>query len=63
LLAGSRLDTLTVTFADGHAEIHRWRSAEVLRSQQMGTQRTKWEFMNVAATNPDLVWLRRHAKE
>jgi prepilin-type N-terminal cleavage/methylation domain-containing protein/prepilin-type processing-associated H-X9-DG protein len=50
-----------VTFADGHAEIHRWRSAEVLRSQQMGAQRTKWEFMNVAATNPDLVWLRRHA--
>jgi prepilin-type N-terminal cleavage/methylation domain-containing protein/prepilin-type processing-associated H-X9-DG protein len=50
-----------VTFADGHAEIHRWRSPEVLRTQQMGTQTKKWEFMPVAATNPDLVWLRAHA--
>jgi prepilin-type N-terminal cleavage/methylation domain-containing protein/prepilin-type processing-associated H-X9-DG protein len=50
-----------VTFADGHAEIHRWRSPEVLRPQQMGTQTKKWEFMPVAATNPDLIWLRTHA--
>jgi prepilin-type N-terminal cleavage/methylation domain-containing protein/prepilin-type processing-associated H-X9-DG protein len=50
-----------VTFADGHAEIHRWRSPEVLRTQQMGTQTKKWEFMPVAATNPDLIWLRAHA--
>jgi prepilin-type N-terminal cleavage/methylation domain-containing protein/prepilin-type processing-associated H-X9-DG protein len=50
-----------VTFADGHAEIHRWRSPEVLRTQQSGTQKTKWEFMNVKATNPDLIWLRNHA--
>jgi prepilin-type N-terminal cleavage/methylation domain-containing protein/prepilin-type processing-associated H-X9-DG protein len=50
-----------LTFADGHAEIHRWRSAEILRSQQSGAQKTKWEFMNVAAANPDLVWLRAHA--
>ena len=49
-----------VTFADGHAEIHRWRSPEVLRSQQMGTQSKKWEFMPVAANNVDLVWLRDH---
>jgi prepilin-type processing-associated H-X9-DG protein len=50
-----------VTFADGHAEIHRWRTPEVLRSQQMGTQATKWEFMPVAANNLDLQWLRTHA--
>jgi len=50
-----------VTFADGHAEIHRWRSPEVLRAQQMGAQVKKWEFMTVAATNPDLIWLRAHA--
>ncbi len=50
-----------VTFADGHAEIHRWRSPEVLRTQQLGIQTKKWEFMPVAATNPDLVWLRNHA--
>jgi prepilin-type N-terminal cleavage/methylation domain-containing protein/prepilin-type processing-associated H-X9-DG protein len=49
-----------VTFADGHAEIHRWRSPEVLRSQQIGNQAKKWEFMAVGATNADLVWLRAH---
>jgi prepilin-type N-terminal cleavage/methylation domain-containing protein/prepilin-type processing-associated H-X9-DG protein len=50
-----------VTFADGHAEIHRWRSPEVLRSQQAGAQSKKWEFMPVSANNLDLQWLRRHA--
>jgi len=50
-----------LTFADGHAEIHRWRSPEILRRQQVGKQNQKWEFMNVQATNPDLVWLRAHA--
>jgi len=50
-----------VTFGDGHAEIHRWRSPEVLRTQQMGTQTKKWEFMAVGATNVDLIWLRAHA--
>ncbi len=50
-----------VTFADGHAEIHRWRSSEVLRSQQVGTQSKKWEFMPVAANNVDLLWMRTHA--
>ena len=49
-----------VTFADSHAEIHHWRSPEVLRAQQTGTQSKKWEFMPVAARNPDLVWLRAH---
>ncbi len=49
-----------LTFADGHAEIHRWRSPEVLRSQQSGTQTRKWEFMAVPANNVDLVWLRAH---
>jgi prepilin-type processing-associated H-X9-DG protein len=50
-----------LTFADGHAEIHRWRTPEVLRSQQSGTQARKWEFMPVSASNVDLVWLRAHA--
>ncbi len=49
-----------VTFADGHAEIHHWRSADVLRAQQLGKQNKKWEFMNVTAANPDLTWLRAH---
>lgn len=50
-----------VTFADGHAEIHRWRSAEVLPSQQIGAQKAKFEFKPVAASNVDLVWLRARA--
>jgi prepilin-type N-terminal cleavage/methylation domain-containing protein/prepilin-type processing-associated H-X9-DG protein len=50
-----------LTFADGHAEIHRWRTPEVLRSQQTGAQTKKWEFMAVAASNADLIWLRAHA--
>ncbi|MCZ7636079.1 MAG: type II secretion system GspH family protein [Verrucomicrobia bacterium] len=50
-----------VTFADGHAEIHRWRSEQLLRRQQLGTQTQKNEFTAVPATNPDLVWLRTRA--
>jgi len=58
--AGYHAGSGGVTFADGHAEIHRWRSPEVLRSQQMGTQSKKWEFMPVKADNVDLLWLRAH---
>ena len=50
-----------VTFADGHAEIHRWRSPEVLPSQQIGAQKAKFEFKPVSANNVDLVWLRARA--
>ena len=50
-----------VTFADGHAEIHRWRSAEVLVPQQSGVEVVKHEFLPVSPNNPDLVWLRAHA--
>ena len=49
-----------VTFADGHAEIHRWRSAE-LQAPQQSNQTVKHEFTAVAANNVDLVWLRAHA--
>ncbi len=50
-----------LTFADSHAEIHRWRTTEVLRSQQMGAQAKKWEFMAVSAKNADMLWMRDHA--
>ena len=50
-----------VTFADGHAEIHRWRSPEVLQPQQSGVETVKKEFLAVATGNPDLAWLRAHA--
>jgi prepilin-type N-terminal cleavage/methylation domain-containing protein/prepilin-type processing-associated H-X9-DG protein len=49
-----------VTFADGHAEIHRWRSAELQARQQMSVQTKKWEFLAVRADNVDLQWLRAH---
>jgi prepilin-type processing-associated H-X9-DG protein len=49
-----------VTFADGHAEIHRWRSAELQAPQQFGGQSIKHEFTTVAANNVDLLWLRAH---
>jgi len=49
-----------VTFADGHAEIHRWRSAELQAPQQIGGQNVKHEFTPVAANNVDLLWLRAH---
>ncbi len=49
-----------VTFADGHAEIHRWRSAE-LQAPQQSYQGVKHEFTAVSANNVDLVWLRAHA--
>jgi prepilin-type processing-associated H-X9-DG protein len=50
-----------LTFADGHAEIHRWQSAELQISQQQGAQTVKREFTTVKANNPDLIWLRKHA--
>jgi len=50
-----------VTFADGHAEIHRWRSVEVQARQQTGAQGSKFEFRPVAPDNPDLLWLRARA--
>jgi prepilin-type N-terminal cleavage/methylation domain-containing protein/prepilin-type processing-associated H-X9-DG protein len=49
-----------VTFADGHAEIHRWRSAELQAAQQV-VEAVKHEFTMVSANNVDLVWLRAHA--
>lgn len=49
-----------VTFADGHAQIHRWRSAE-LQAPQQTFERVKHEFAMVSPNNVDLVWLRAHA--
>jgi len=59
--AGYHMGSGAVTFADGHAEIHLWRSPEVLVRQQSGVETAKKEFLPVSPTNPDLVWLRAHA--
>jgi prepilin-type N-terminal cleavage/methylation domain-containing protein/prepilin-type processing-associated H-X9-DG protein len=49
-----------VTFADGHAEIHRWRSAE-LQAPQQGIEILKHQFTTVSPSNVDMLWLRAHA--
>ena len=50
-----------VTFADGHAEIHRWRTAEVLKGQISGTPSAQITEVPCAADNADMLWLRDHA--
>ena len=61
LPAGYHAGSGAVTFADGHAEIHQWRSSEVLARQQSGVEAVKHEFISVSPDNVDLVWLRAHA--
>jgi hypothetical protein len=50
-----------LSFADGHAEIHKWRTPEFQPRQQFGQQISKAEFTPVPGNNVDLVWLRQHA--
>ena len=49
------------SFADGHAEIHKWRSPELQPPQQMSVQVSKQQFTSVSARNVDLAWLRYHS--
>ena len=48
------------TFADGHAEIHKWVDPRTKPAQQRGTQLTKKEFTS-AKDNADLLWLQERA--
>ncbi len=51
----------TVTFADGHSEIHRWRSPEMQAlPQPTGLETTSYNALPVSAGNVDLAWLRSH---
>ncbi|HEX7617502.1 MAG TPA: hypothetical protein VF480_02160, partial [Verrucomicrobiae bacterium] len=50
-----------VTFADGHAELHRWLSPDTQFPQQSGVATENYKFIPVAADDPDLLWLRDHA--
>ena len=45
-----------VTFADGHAQIHKWRD----RRTQPPLKKTFQKFI-VTPNNADLVWLQEHA--
>jgi prepilin-type N-terminal cleavage/methylation domain-containing protein/prepilin-type processing-associated H-X9-DG protein len=49
-----------VTFADGHAELHRWQSTDTQFPQQSGVPAENYKFISVAADDPDLLWLRTH---
>ncbi|HEX3890518.1 MAG TPA: prepilin-type N-terminal cleavage/methylation domain-containing protein [Verrucomicrobiae bacterium] len=49
-----------VTFADGHAELHRWRSPDTQFPQQT-TATEKYNFIAVDPADPDLLWLQDHA--
>ncbi len=48
-----------LTFADGHAEIHKWRDARTL---PMPIAKTKLPWSGVfSPINQDVVWLQQHA--
>jgi prepilin-type processing-associated H-X9-DG protein len=51
----------TMAFADGHTELHKWRTPEFQIRQQSGLNATSTKFPNVAANNEDMLWLRNHA--
>lgn len=50
-----------VTFADGHSELHRWKTPEVLLRQQYGQSGGKVQNIPVKSDNQDYVWLTNHA--
>jgi prepilin-type N-terminal cleavage/methylation domain-containing protein/prepilin-type processing-associated H-X9-DG protein len=50
-----------VTFADGHAELHRWSSPDTQVRQQSGVATENYKFISVAPDDPDLLWLQAHA--
>jgi len=50
-----------VTFADGHAELRAWSSADTRFPKQSGLAADKYNLISVAADDPDLAWLRAHA--
>jgi prepilin-type processing-associated H-X9-DG protein len=50
-----------ITFADGHAELHRWQSAELQIPQQSGLNATDTKGTPAAPDNTDMLWLRAHA--
>ncbi len=52
--------TAPVTFADGHAELHHWLSADIKFPQQT-VATDKYNFISVADDDPDLLWLQAHA--
>ena len=49
-----------LAFADGHAELHRYRTPEFQPPQTFGQESVKKQFTNIPANNADMLWLRAH---
>jgi prepilin-type N-terminal cleavage/methylation domain-containing protein/prepilin-type processing-associated H-X9-DG protein len=49
-----------LSFADGHAEMHRYRTAEFQPPQASGQEASKKQFTTIPANNIDLLWMRAH---
>lgn len=49
-----------VTYADGHAELHRWQTPEVV-FRQVEKETTKAQNIKVSPGNLDYLWLTNHA--
>lgn len=50
-----------LTFADGHAEIHRWLTPEVLQRPSNGAAAGLITEVPCSADNKDMLWLRAHS--
>jgi prepilin-type N-terminal cleavage/methylation domain-containing protein/prepilin-type processing-associated H-X9-DG protein len=51
-------DSSSLGFADGHAEIHRWTDADILRAARLSGQGVQSFFPpGASATNPDYMWV------
>ena len=53
-------DSGAVTFADGHAELHRWRGPALQAPQQTGVPTRGYGVIAVTAEDSDMLWLREH---
>lgn len=49
-----------LSFADGRAEMHRYKTAEFQPPQTMGQETVKKQFTTIPANNADMLWLRTH---
>ena len=49
-----------LSFADGHAEMHRYRTAEFQPPQAFGQEAVKKQFTMISANNIDMLWMRAH---
>lgn len=47
-----------LSFADGHAEMHHYRTPEFQPPQVFGQETAKHQFTTVSANNVDMLWLR-----